>query len=234
MTDPKISTIAIVILAAGKSERLGSPKQLLSFNGENLLRHSVDAALATGCQSVFVILGANSELLRKELIDKSVSIIENTEWPEGMASSIRCALENITDRIISIDSVIFMVCDQPFVSSNLLLALVFGLLYRLVRPMSIDSLSSMSVAMLIVAQVCRTAVFLNLLLMFFNFIPIPPLDGSKILAALWPDVGEKWLQFMAQYQMFVMAAIFLAGGTFISAIIGPPVRALGALILGAG
>jgi molybdenum cofactor cytidylyltransferase len=120
----KISNIAIIILAAGTSSRLGSPKQLLSYKGKNLLRHTVDEALETGCASVFVVLGANSELLRNELKDKPVSIVENTAWQEGMASSIRCGLETITNTILRPDSIIFMVCDQPYVSSSLLLNLV--------------------------------------------------------------------------------------------------------------
>lgn len=120
----KISNIAIIILAAGKSARLGSPKQLLSYKGKNLLRHTVDEALKTGCQSVFVVLGANSELLKKELKDKPISIVENAGWQEGMASSIRCGLETITNTILRPDCIIFMVCDQPYVSSSLLLSLV--------------------------------------------------------------------------------------------------------------
>jgi molybdenum cofactor cytidylyltransferase len=120
----KISNIAIVILAAGMSARMGSPKQLLSYKNKNLLRHTVDEALATGCESVFVVLGANLDLLRNELRDKPVSIIENKGWQEGMASSIRCAVEKIAGTILRPDSIIFMVCDQPYVSSSLLLSLI--------------------------------------------------------------------------------------------------------------
>jgi molybdenum cofactor cytidylyltransferase len=120
----KLSNIAIVILAAGSSSRLGSPKQLLAYNGKNLLHHAVDTALQTGCESVFVVLGASSELLRNELKDKPVSVLENADWQEGMASSIRCGLKYITGTILRPDSVIFMVCDQPIVSSALLLELL--------------------------------------------------------------------------------------------------------------
>lgn len=123
MTDTTIGKYAIVILAGGTSARLGSPKQLLSYKGKNLLTHSVDEALETGCQSVFVVLGANIELMRKELKDKPVIIVENAGWEEGMASSIRCGLDNITNTLLRPDCVIFMVCDQPFVSSSLLLKL---------------------------------------------------------------------------------------------------------------
>jgi molybdenum cofactor cytidylyltransferase len=120
----KISNIAIVILAAGMSARMGSPKQLLSYKNKNLLRHTVDEALATGCESVFVVLGANLDLLRNELRDKPVSVIENKHWQEGTASSICSALEKIAGTILRPDSIIFMVCDQPYVSSSLLLSLV--------------------------------------------------------------------------------------------------------------
>lgn len=120
----KISNIAIVILAAGTSSRLGSPKQLLGYKGKNLLRHAVDTALETECPSVFVVLGAHSELLRKELKDKPVTVLENTNWQEGMSSSIRCGLNYITGTILRPDSIIFMVCDQPYVHSALLLDLM--------------------------------------------------------------------------------------------------------------
>ena len=123
-TQYAIKHCAIVILAAGVSKRLGSPKQLLVYKKQNLLRHAVDTALETGCPSVFVVLGANMELLKKELKDKPAIIIENKNWEEGMASSIRAALQNITATILQPDSVIFMVCDQPFVNSALLLNLL--------------------------------------------------------------------------------------------------------------
>lgn len=120
----KMRHCAIVILAAGTSSRMGSPKQLLPYKGKTLLRHTVDTALETGCQSVFVVLGADFELLRKEVKDKPVIVVENTGWQEGMASSIRCGLKNIMNTILRPDSVIFMVCDQPYVTSSLLLNLI--------------------------------------------------------------------------------------------------------------
>jgi molybdenum cofactor cytidylyltransferase len=119
----QISNITIILLAAGTSARLGSPKQLLTYKGKTLLNHAVDTALETGCQSVFVVLGANIDLMREELKDKPVILVENKDWHEGMASSIRCGLENISKTILMPDYVIFMVCDQPHVTSSLLLKL---------------------------------------------------------------------------------------------------------------
>ena len=87
---------AIVILAAGISSRLGSPKQLLEFDGKTLLQHAIDTALATGCPKVMVVLGARAEMLKPELANQPIQVLENKNWQEGMASSIRYALKNIT------------------------------------------------------------------------------------------------------------------------------------------
>ena len=124
MNTTLIEKYAIVILAAGRSARLGSPKQLLTYKGKSLLKHSVDSALETGCRSVFVILGANIELMRKELKDKPVFLVENTRWQEGLSSSIRCGLEILESAQFMPDNVIFMLCDQPYVTASLLLRLI--------------------------------------------------------------------------------------------------------------
>ena len=112
--------IGIVILAAGVSSRLGSPKQLLSYNGKTLLRHAVDEATNSNADFVVVVLGANADLLLKEIDATKASVIENKEWEEGMASSIRTGLKTLLKQQVQVDGVIFMVCDQPFVSSVVL------------------------------------------------------------------------------------------------------------------
>lgn len=121
---PENSTWSIIILAAGSSSRFGKPKQLLPYKSKSLLMHSVDEALETGCQSVYVVLGSQIDLMRNELIDKRVVIVENAGWEEGMASSIRYGLAAAMKAKQSPAYVIFMVCDQPFVSSSLLLKLI--------------------------------------------------------------------------------------------------------------
>ena len=115
---------AIVILAAGTSSRLGSPKQMLEYNGKTLLQHAIDTALATGCPKVMVVLGARADMLKLKLANQPIEILENKNWQEGMTSSIRYALQNITIAGFQPESIIFMVCDQPYVTSSLLMSLV--------------------------------------------------------------------------------------------------------------
>jgi len=115
---------AIIVLAAGSSSRMGRPKQLLPYNGKSLLEHTVDMANDADANPVIVVLGANAALLEKEIDEKKVHIVENKEWEEGMASSIRCGLNTLLHIAPSSDAVILMVCDQPYVSASLLNELV--------------------------------------------------------------------------------------------------------------
>lgn len=111
-------------MAAGSSSRLGRPKQLLPHNGKSLLEHTVDMANDAVANPVIVVLGANAALLENIVDDKKVHIVENKEWKDGMASSIRCGLNTLLQIAPLSDAVILMVCDQPFVSSSLLNELI--------------------------------------------------------------------------------------------------------------
>ena len=108
----------IVILAAGSSSRLGTPKQLIDWHGKPLLRHLAGQALATSAP-VTIILGAHSEKIRPSVADLSVAIIVNDDWSEGMSSSIRLAATNI-----DADALLLMTCDQPHVTTTTLRALI--------------------------------------------------------------------------------------------------------------
>lgn len=114
----------IVLLAAGESSRMGRPKQLLRFEGKSLLGHAVQVALDTVQEPVIVVLGANAPLFLPELDKQPVHTVLNPDWTEGMASSIRLGLSALLERDSSVDAAVFMVCDQPFMSSALLKELI--------------------------------------------------------------------------------------------------------------
>jgi len=107
---------ALIILAAGGSSRLGQPKQNLLFNGQTLLQHAVLSGKRSKCEPIVVVLGANAEKIKP--ISGTI-ILYNKDWEEGMASSIRTAIKEI-QQDLSVDEVIIMLCDQPFVSAALL------------------------------------------------------------------------------------------------------------------
>ena len=114
----------IIILAAGSSSRLGRPKQLLRYKDQSLLQHIVSIALEAAIGPVIVVLGAESDLLKKELDETKIITVINKDWQEGMGSSIRFGLQQFTDRFPDAEGVIFTVCDQPFITSSLLWELV--------------------------------------------------------------------------------------------------------------
>ena len=111
-------------MAAGASGRLGQPKQNLIYNGKTLLQRSIDEALATGCAPVIVVLGANKEAIEPTIAGMPVDIAYNDNWQEGMSSSIRTGITHLQKTHTKTSSVILMLCDQPFVTTELLKQLI--------------------------------------------------------------------------------------------------------------
>ncbi|MBD2019149.1 nucleotidyltransferase family protein [Leptolyngbya sp. FACHB-36] len=118
------TAIGVLILAAGASTRLGKPKQLLQYQGQSFLRHTANVAIASGCQPVVVVLGAQTEQLRSEVSDLPVTIVENPDWTTGISSSIRAGLEALHDQCPMLEAAIVTLCDQPLISVQLIEQLV--------------------------------------------------------------------------------------------------------------
>ena len=96
--------------------------------------------------------------------------------------------------------------------ANLLLALILAL--------SIPLVSNFNITIL---QIVANGIYLNIYMALFNLIPIPPLDGSKILAGLIPKgAAYKYLNVMDQYGMIILLVLVLANviGKIITPIAG--------------
>jgi len=97
---------------------------------------------------------------------------------------------------------------------NLLIALFFGFLLRFAPELGLTSTAF--------TQLASSIVLLNLLLAFFNMIPFPPLDGSKVLAAFLPyPLWQKYMNFMAQVERFGAFALIGFLLLFIYVLSGP-------------
>jgi molybdenum cofactor cytidylyltransferase len=110
--------VGIVILAAGGSTKLGSPKQLVQFKGKTLFRRSVESALACAPASLIVVLGARAEEILIESEGLPVEVVINDEWEVGISSSIKAGLARLIELHPDIDAVIIMLSDQPFVDEK--------------------------------------------------------------------------------------------------------------------
>jgi CTP:molybdopterin cytidylyltransferase MocA len=122
---------AVVILAAGGSRRLGRPKQLVEIEGQSLIRRAAETALAAGAGSVHVVIGAEVLRVRAALEGLPVELVVNEAWKEGIASSIRAAIDAIERRERPVETLTLMLCDQPGVSGAILRRLVDA--YRATR-----------------------------------------------------------------------------------------------------
>jgi len=127
-----VRDVAIVLLAAGGSARLGRPKQLLMYEGRSLLRRAAAAAVEAACgRQVVAVLGARAEEMVGELAGLAVDVVRNDGWERGIGSSIRAGVERALAGGRAPSAVMIMLCDQPLVTA--------GVLRRVVDAHVVDS-----------------------------------------------------------------------------------------------
>jgi molybdenum cofactor cytidylyltransferase len=110
-------TTAGLVLAAGSSRRMGSPKQLLLVDGKPLLELVVTHAIASSLDQVVVVLGAAADEIRSRVDLGRATIVLNPDHAAGMASSLRAGLASLAD---GVDRVVVILGDQPDVDAGLL------------------------------------------------------------------------------------------------------------------
>jgi molybdenum cofactor cytidylyltransferase len=108
----------VVVLAAGASRRFGSPKQLVRFDGQPLILRALTVATELAGSAVSVVLGAHAAEIARILPPTSATTVINRDWEEGLASSIRAAIQRLPG---TCDGAMLMLADQPLISSQTLL-----------------------------------------------------------------------------------------------------------------
>lgn len=108
--------LGVVLLAAGESRRMGSPKQLISVDGTPLVRHVSNLLLALKPDVFCVVLGAEATAVRAALDTLPVEFVENLDWREGLGSSIACGVRHIERR--TLDGLLIALCDQPTIPTS--------------------------------------------------------------------------------------------------------------------
>lgn len=112
-----LPNIAVLILAAGASSRMGSPKQLLKWGTSTLLGHSIQTVLESQASSGVVVLGAHYKQVKQSIDQFPVTILNNTDWKQGLGKSIACGVLYIMKHLPETEGVLVVLADQPFVDT---------------------------------------------------------------------------------------------------------------------
>lgn len=111
----------IIILAAGESRRMGSPKLKLEIKGISLLDYVLEITSSINETETVLVLGAYMEVYEKIAGKWSVHTVFNEKWQDGMGISIVTGLNFHLDKSEgTINSVMILLADQPFVTKGYL------------------------------------------------------------------------------------------------------------------
>jgi molybdenum cofactor cytidylyltransferase len=109
--------IAAIVLAAGRSTRMGGPNKLLArIDGVPLVRHAAEAAMGAGLAEVVVVTGHQQEAVRGALAGLDLAFAHNPDFAEGLSTSLKTGLEALGD---GVDAVVVLLGDMPRISSAL-------------------------------------------------------------------------------------------------------------------
>jgi molybdenum cofactor cytidylyltransferase len=118
---PGRPTIAAIILAAGRSSRMGRNKLLLDLDGKPILCHAVDRALGAGLSEIVVVSGHQASKVRAALGERPVKVIEAREHRLGMSASLKAGIRALHPKT---EAVLVMLGDMPQVSAPLIQRLI--------------------------------------------------------------------------------------------------------------
>lgn len=115
---------AAIVLAAGGSQRLGRPKQLLSRDGETLVHRALRLAATTQPQRILLVTGAHAPEIAAACADLPVQIVDNPAWRQGLGSSLRAAAQALASSGTPPRRCLLLACDQPALQAGHLRALL--------------------------------------------------------------------------------------------------------------
>ncbi len=115
------AAVSGLVLAAGGSQRLGRPKQLLPYGPLPLLAHVLQMARGCDFHQLLCVLGGGADEVRERVDFDGVTVVENRHYGDGCSSSIAAALDEVDIRS---DALILLLGDQPEVSASTVTALI--------------------------------------------------------------------------------------------------------------
>ena len=115
-----MKNIAIVILAAGKSSRMNSIKQLEKINNKTLLELTLEKVKSIFSENIFCVLGANIDKIKSETNIKNIHFIKNEHFETGLSSSIIASIKYFKKKKLHFDGIFILLADQPAIEISYL------------------------------------------------------------------------------------------------------------------
>jgi molybdenum cofactor cytidylyltransferase len=107
--------IQAILLAAGESKRMGSPKMLLPFNGMTVIEQVIVNVLSAGISNPLIVLGSDHEAILEIIIGHPVSHCYNENYRNGMLSSVQCGFASLDCKS---NAVLILPGDQPMIDAD--------------------------------------------------------------------------------------------------------------------
>ncbi len=117
LSSPSAPRIAAIILAAGKSTRMGSNKMLADFRGSPMVRATVANVLASSVDEVVVVTGHENEKVEFALENMNVRFVHNPDFATGLATSLRTGIQAVAGRA---DAAVICLADMPLVDGSII------------------------------------------------------------------------------------------------------------------
>lgn len=113
--------VSAVVLAAGASRRMGTPKQLLRIGGETILERTLKNVRASSAAEIVLVLGHAAESVEKTISTEQIRVVRNPDYQQGMGTSLRTGLAAIS---ADAGAALIVLADQPFVRPETLNRLI--------------------------------------------------------------------------------------------------------------
>jgi len=111
-------SVAAIVLAAGRSTRMGGPNKLLAeLDGRKLVRIATEQALASRATEVIVVTGHQAELVEQALQGLKVKFVRNPDFAGGLASSVKAGIAAVS---ANADGAVICLGDMPLIDSKLI------------------------------------------------------------------------------------------------------------------
>ena len=115
-----MKNIAVLVLAAGKASRMNSIKQLEKIDNKTLIDISLEKIKSIIPDTIFCVLGANSETIKKGIKTENIKFIINQKFETGLSSSIVAGIQYFKKEQLNFDAVFILLADQPAIEISYL------------------------------------------------------------------------------------------------------------------